>query len=285
VAKTARAENARLTQLRREQQVAERRRRLWIAGGALALVVVIIVAVVVAALNAPKKSNPSAQESGPVSTAVSTALAGIPAATFDAVGAGTADTRSLTMIQADPLVADGKPRVVYVGAEYCPFCASERWALVSALERFGDFTGLGNALSSATDQPASVPTLTLKDAKYTSSYLSFDAYEVQDRAGKPLQSAPSDIQALQAKYGGASIPWIYLGGKAVQSGSSVDGNLLIGKGQEQIAAALADPSSDIAKSVDGGANLLTVQLCRLTSNQPSDVCSSAGVLAAATKLK
>lgn len=282
--KSPRLESARLSQLKAQQQAGERRRRLLIAAGALAVVVVIIAAVVIAALTAPKKVATSAQTSGAVSSEVSAALAGVPAATFDAIGLGSADTRPLTAVQGDALTKDGKPRVVYVGAEYCPYCASERWALVGALERFGDFTGLAYAVSSPTDQPANVPTLSLKDATYTSTYLAFDGYEIQDRNGAPLQTEPDDIKALQAKYGGSSIPWIYFAGKAVQSGSSVDGSLLLGKSQAQVAAALADPSSDVAKSVDGAANLISAQLCRLTGNQPAAVCTSSGVTAAAAKL-
>ena len=49
-------------------------------------------------------------------------------------------------IDAPALTADGKPEVLYVGAEYCPFCAAERWPVVVALSRFGTWSGL-----SATD--------------------------------------------------------------------------------------------------------------------------------------
>ncbi len=44
-----------------------------------------------------------------------------------------------------------KPQVAYIGAEYCPFCASERWPMVIALSRLGTFSGLGLTTSSATD--------------------------------------------------------------------------------------------------------------------------------------
>jgi len=33
--------------------------------------------------------------------------------------------------------------VVYIGAEYCPYCAVERWPLIVALNRFGTLTNLG----------------------------------------------------------------------------------------------------------------------------------------------
>ena len=38
---------------------------------------------------------------------------------------------------------DGRPGVVYVGSEFCPYCAADRWALVVALSRFGTFAHLG----------------------------------------------------------------------------------------------------------------------------------------------
>ena len=44
--------------------------------------------------------------------------------------------------------------------------------------------------------------------------------------------------------------------------------MLAGKTQAQIAEALKDPSSPIAKAVDGSANVYTAALCQLTNNQP-----------------
>jgi hypothetical protein len=53
--------------------------------------------------------------------------------------------------------------------------------------------------------------------------------------------------------------------------------VLQGKTMEQIAAALSDPNSDIAKSIDGAANLFTAGLCQLTNNQPANVCTAAPI--------
>ncbi len=41
-----------------------------------------------------------------------------------------------------------------MGAEYCPFCAAQRWAMVNAFSRFGTFTGLTTTHSSSTDTDA-----------------------------------------------------------------------------------------------------------------------------------
>ena len=35
------------------------------------------------------------------------------------------------------LTEAGLPEMLYMGAEYCPFCAAERWAMVMALSKFG----------------------------------------------------------------------------------------------------------------------------------------------------
>ena len=38
-----------------------------------------------------------------------------------------------------------------MGAEYCPYCAAERWSMIVALGRFGTFSGLQTMRSSSTD--------------------------------------------------------------------------------------------------------------------------------------
>ena len=55
--------------------------------------------------------------------------------------------------------------------------------------------------------------------------------------------------------------------------------VLQGKSWSQIAAALHDPTSPIAKSVLGAANYITGAICQMTNNQPADVCNSAAVTA------
>ncbi|WP_295694190.1 DUF929 family protein [Lapillicoccus sp.] len=285
MAKSARVENTRLKELKAQQAASERKRRLWIAGSASAVVLLIVIAVVVVSLNAPKGAVTSAKLSGTISDPLAKSLSTVPAATYSAVGLGSASATPIKSMTGAVATKDGKPRMIYVGAEYCPFCAGERWALVTALSRFGTFTGIEYAVSSASDTPASIPTLSLKDAKFTSQYLSFESYEVQDRDGKALQKEPDDVTALQSANGGTAIPWIYYAGKAYQSGSTVDGTVFGTQAQDPIGAALTDPSSALSKAVIGGANLTTARICQTTGNKPADVCTSAGVTAAAAAMQ
>ena len=72
--------------------------------------------------------------------------------------------------------------VVYVGGEYCPYCAAERWAMVMWLSRFGTFTNLHEIQSSSNDIDANTNTFTFYKSSYTSQYIDLSTNEIEDRA-------------------------------------------------------------------------------------------------------
>jgi hypothetical protein len=283
VAKSARADNARLKQLRAQQQAQERRRRLLIAIGAVVAVAIVVAVLVVVSVLAPKKTSGG---SAALDTAVAKTLTGIPASVFDTVGVGAGASNPPKPISAPPLTADGKPRVLYVGAEYCPYCAAERWPFVVAMSRFGTFSNLQATSSAAAPEVfPDTPTLSFHGATYTSQYLSFTAVETQTNTHQPLDTLTADDQKLFDTYNsGGGIPWIDYGGKAASGGASIDATLLAGKTQATIAAEIADPSTALSKAVIGSANVITARLCQLTGNQPAAVCSSSAVSAVAGSL-
>ena len=275
--------------MRREQARQQRRGRLMIAGGVIVAVALVVVAVIVVGLNHKDKG----AKTTAASNAVISGVTSVPAATFDQVGAGSLKTLP-SPLKSDPLTADGQPRILYVGAEYCPFCAAERWSLVAALARFGTFSGLGQTASSPSDVYPSTPTLSFHGATYTSQYLSFSGFEVQDTDGKALDTLPSDDQALLSKYdappyvgtsqGAGSIPFIDLFGSYVSQGASYSPDILKDMSHAEVAKAMQDPDTEVAKNVDAMANVFSAMICESTDGQPSDVCSSSGVQAAAAKL-
>ena len=275
-------ENARI--LREERLQREKRTRLLIRVGAPVLVVILIVVAFVV-IKANQKSPAPAPAAAPAAAGLTTELQSVPAATYDTVGLGTTlKPSALTAISGDPLTADGKPRVLYIGAEYCPFCAAERWSMITALARFGTFTGLGTTSSSSTDYAPSTPTMSFHGATYTSQYLSFTGVEettnVPDGNGgyTVLDTPTAADQALLVKYDTKqTIPFVSLGNKYMVNGASYSPLDLAGLTQAQVAADLKDPSSVVAKDVLGGANLVTAALCKLTNNQPTAVCTSSAV--------
>jgi hypothetical protein len=224
---------------------------------------------------------------------------GVPVAALDAVGAGEGiNPPTAIAAGAAPVVSDGKPQVLYVGAEYCPFCASQRWSLVIALSRFGTFSGLGLTTSSASDVYPSTPTLSFYGSTFASDVISFVPVETETNQPaasgvgyEPLETLTTEQQQLMQTYNAppytaqsGSIPFVLIGNRFVVSGSSYAPDVLQGMSWQQIASALSDPTSAIGQQVLAAANMLTAAICELTEGQPTNVCTAAGVTSAAASL-
>ena len=266
----------------------ERRNRMFIAGGSILGVVVIVVAFLFfKTLNhgTPASASSSSAAGTALPASVVKDITSVPASTLTSVGAGTADAKSVALVSsAKTLTSGGKPEVLYIGAQYCPYCATERWAMAVALSRFGTFSGI-SGIHSAGGQEVYPNTATLNfyKARYTSKYLTFTPVEQETVSEKPLEKTTAAETALLTKYDTppyvssseqGAIPFIDFGGKYFVHGAQYDPQVLSGQTWAQVAAALQDPSSAIAKGADGAANMITATICKVTSNQPSNVCTS-----------
>ena len=279
------------------QRAAERRRqvrnRILIAAGAVVVVIVVVVVFVVIAANKPSSTTSGkSSANGPTGAALSKVVAdttSVPASTLATVGAGSVTTPP-SSVNGTALTSGGKPEMLYIGAEYCPYCAFERWGMVVALSRFGTFKGLSTTHSSSTDVYPNTPTWTFYKSTYTSKYVAFSPVEEttnqlasNGQGYVPLQSPTAAQAALISKYDAppyvpsadkGAIPFVYIGGKYLISGASALPSVLSGKSWASIASSLKDPSSAVAKAVDGTANYITAAICKTTNDQPSSVCTS-----------
>ncbi|KRC92152.1 hypothetical protein ASE25_01915 [Terrabacter sp. Root85] len=282
MAKSNRAETAaRAAQLRAEAARKDRQRTQVIAASVAVVVIVIAVVLGIVISNRPKDAPAASGGAAALAT-----LEKLPASLFDQAPAPTPEQAPAKLQGGTALTQDGKPKVLYIGAEYCPFCAMERWALIGALSRFGTFTGVTETTSSSDDVHPNTPTFSFKDAKYTSDVVAFEAVETQDRNKQPLQTLDGENLALFQKFNpGGGIPWITYGGTHATDGATVDANAFEGKTYDQIIAGIQDPTSDIGKTVTPAINMITAQICDQTKGKPADVCTSQGVAAASVLLK
>lgn len=213
-------------------------------------------------------------------------------ATLDAVGSGGAVVPPSSVGGSGTVLrgADGKAEITYVGAEYCPYCAAERWAVAVALSRFGTFSHLSGTQSSGTDVYPDTQTLSFYGSSYSSPYVDFQAVEEATNqqvggAYQTLQAPTAAESALLSSYDPqGSIPFIDIGNKYVINGASYSPQLLQGLSRSQIAAQLNDPSSPVAQAIDGTANNITAAICTVTGNQPSGVCNTPAITALVKKL-
>jgi hypothetical protein len=275
---------------RAAEHKAEVRRRLLLVGGSAAVVIAIVAALIAVKLTqSPPHSAPAADAR--TTAQVQQQVTSVPAAVFDTVGAGTAT--GLRATTGQPLLTTGgKPEILYIGGEYCPFCAAQRWALAAAVSRFGTLSGLSLIHSSPTDVYANTPTLSFAKATYISSYLAFTPVEWFGEATDPstpfghvyLHQPTPQQQALFARYGGGAIPFVDIGNRYILPQVQYLPSALAGLSWTQIATAMHNPSSPVAKDIIGAANILTAAICTLTNGQPASICQSAGVKAAAGSL-
>lgn len=209
---------------------------------------------------------------------VVTQITSMPASELDAVGKGSAN--NLIKPVSGTLLTGPKalPEVFYLGAEYCPYCAAERWPMIIALSRFGTFSGLKTTTSSSTDVYPNTPTFTFHGATYTSQYIDFVSVETTDRDRNPLESPTAAQQALVNQYDtSGSIPFVDFGNRYAFSGAMYLPDILSGMSWQAVADTLQQPASNQAKAILGSANLITAAVCKMTSDQPAAVCSSATI--------
>jgi hypothetical protein len=288
----------RAAELAAERARAERRRRLRIAVASIAAVALVLTGLVVASVAGlgDGDDDPAAASTSSAAAAVKAATS-VPASALDAVGAGTSQTPPTRVPDATAISQDGKPQVLYVGAEYCPFCAAQRWPVVVAISRFGTWKGLGGSESASDDVYPRTKTLTFHGASYTSDYLAFTGVEtstnqkvngsyekLDELTGEDAETFTTYARPPFISGPAGSIPFLSLGGEFVLGGSQFIPDVLAGQSRTDIASALDDPQSDTARAVNGSANVLTAALCELTDGQPHNVCMSTGVMTAAKKL-
>ncbi|MGH3733162.1 MAG: DUF929 family protein [Acidimicrobiales bacterium] len=277
----------------------------WLAVGLVVVVVAALVIIKVASGGStPPGGSSSWQAASPTTV---TQLTTVPASVFNTVGV-TSPIAPVTPPQAvknQPALTGTEPsgqvvpEVLYMGAEYCPYCAAQRWATIIALSRFGTWSGLGNISSYSGDVYPNTPSFTFVKAKYTSKYLVFKSVETYTNyldAAKTYYAVlqkpstaqeaeikkydtPKYITGLTASTAG-SIPFISFDNKYFVVGASYSPTTLAGSSRTEIAAALDNATSPVTQAIISSANYQTAVICTLTKQQPSNVCASAGVTTA-----
>jgi hypothetical protein len=308
---------------RRRASAASRRRSRKTTYSAIGIVLVIaavfvVIAVVGGSSKPPASSNGVSSGQDPVLASVKQMVdpvTTIPLSVYNSVGVYSSPLPQTVTKGQTRLTSGGLPRVVYLGAEYCPFCAMARWSMVAALSRFGTFADLKMTASASTD--GNIPTFSFLRSTYTSPYLVFTPYESLDRNQNSLQSVPSDVNDLYTKYDGndqtdvgatpfntgkPGIPFLDFANAAVSSGdpSFLDPvyDALEGGGPASttaaaaaiIASSLHDPSTAEASAIGAKylialANYYSADICQIDGGKPASVCNSKGVMAATAQYK
>lgn len=278
------AATERIAAQRAAQQRSDRKRNLLMAGGGVLLVIVVIGGIVLAGLSS-KKSPTAVHPVVPASTTVTNAITAAVPLTSTTPDFSTITGPPKALTGAALTGTSGKPEVLYIGAEFCPYCAVTRWPLAIALSRFGTLTNLETTYSAANDSAGpNTPTLDFSHATYTSDYIDFTGIEYEDGAGKVIATLTPEQASLFKSLGGDTFPFIDFGGKWLQNSASYPTATLAGLTPDAVAAQLTNSSSKIGSTIQAAAAVFTSAICSMDAGKPASVCGSTAVLAATSAL-
>ncbi len=244
--------------------------------------VAVIGAVIAIAVLTPKNTNLGPYGSDvnkPVAASVLQALTTIPESVYAA--AGDSNLSPATLVSDTAWTSGGKPVVFYAGGEFCPYCAASRWVLVTALARFGTWSGLEYMLSSPSIEDPLTPTFTFVHATFSSPYIDVQAKELANLQGQAMQTLTSQQNAVYTKYNpSGTIPFIDIGNKYIWNGALASPPLFAGLNWSTIATQLHSGSGAIAHNVLPEANLVSAYICAVDGQQPASVCQAPEVTGA-----
>ena len=272
-----------------KQEAARHQRRVRTRTyGILAIALVVVVIAVLVIVKVAGGGSGSGSGSGTVDQASPPAGVPIPAATLaslQSVPVSTLASAPTSGIVTTPqpvnhasLTANGKPELLFIGAEFCPHCAAERWPMYVALSKFGTFAPQPGRIHSA-NEDGDVPTITFYGTTYTSPYFTFKSVEVytnkpQGNGYAPLQTPTPAQLTLWQNTNGSSFPFVDFGGKEVLPSAQYLFTPLEGLPFSDVAAQVGNNSTTIGAEIDASAAQLISTICGSLSNQqPSAVCS------------
>ncbi len=169
---------------------------------------------------------------------------------------------------APVLFDNGKLDFLYIGGQFCPYCAMQRWAIVMALEHFGTFSGL----SYITSAEASVPTYDFIGVTYSSNNISFAGVEVWNNVSpnySALETLNSQQQSLYNKYGTGSIPFIIIGGSVFRSaaGASLNVNSFSGQTANAVQYQISQKSGPLYEQINTESSYLIQIISQLLASK------------------
>jgi hypothetical protein len=255
------------------REVRRGRNRL-LASGAVTLVVLIVVALIAVKVGSGTASG-APREPAPAPAVAK--LTNIPLSTLTSAAAKVSNLVPLQPITDPPLTSGGHPEMLYIGAEFCPICATERWPMLVALSQFGTFSNLSQTHSAVSD--GDIATLSFHGSTYTSPYLSFAPVETTTNQPsgnyyKTLETpTPAEMAIWQAhEPQQESFPFVDIGGKYLLETAQFPAVALEGHSFTDIANSIGNNDNTIGVYVDASAAVLTKDICAMTGQQPAATC-------------
>ncbi len=169
-------------------------------------------------------------------------------------------------LNATTLFIGSKVLFVYVGGEFCPNCAMERWAMVMALSQFGTFSTPSYIYSSE----GHIATYDFTKMSYSSSKVAFESVENVDQNRNPLEPLTGLPLDLYNKYNTMDlIPFIVIGGLYIQigAGPTLHGGDFSGLTYQQIQSQIESSSGTVYNEILAESTIIVSFINQLLSQK------------------
>jgi Domain of unknown function (DUF929) len=248
----------------------------WVSVG---VVVVVVAVIVVVGLVVGGSSSGAPRETAPADAVAKLSSVPVSSLATSNLAALTSGLQGAGPGGGPPLVSGGMPQFLYIGAEFCPICAAERWPMFVALSKFGTFSNVSETHSALRD--GDIATLSFFGSTYSSKVLRFSPVETttnqpQGDYYKTLETPTKTEQAVWSKYDGSdlSFPFVDIGGRWVLKTAQYSPGDLSGVSFSTIVKDIGSNDTRIGAEIDASAGVLVKYICSITGNQPSNVCSA-----------
>lgn len=264
----------------------------------ISFVVIVAIVATLILIKINRSASSTTASSGLASPSVVKAITSVPNSSLAQATVPLGSITLPTPITGTPLLtSNGKPVILYMGADYCPYCAAQRWPLIIALSKFGTFKNLHTTSSSSTDVYPNTQTFSFYASTYSSPYIDFQSVEMQTNIPSngsytTLQTPTALQNQLFSKYDqppyaatATGIPFIDFANKYIDSGPAYSPSLLAGLSRSSIAGSLTINGTVTNSAILPSANLLIATICKVDNNQPGSVCSIPAIKTVIANLK
>lgn len=172
-----------------------------------------------------------------------------------------------------------KSLVFFLGAGFCPYCATQRWAIVEALKNFGQWNNLVEQRSASVEEKfVNVPTFSFAKATFESELIEFIGRETADRNFDPLQELNIDDQNILDVYNPDNmIPFLLIDGQYMRFGSGIKPELLQNIDHDTVRNEISLENSEIGKMIREETKNITTLICKCVRDR-SDICKSTEII-------
>jgi hypothetical protein len=242
----------------------------------------------IALLRSARKWGPELRQTATIGSVIGLVLAGVVGGAALAAGCPvlspflTSEPGGWQRVPHANWSSGASPVLFFYGSVACPYCSASSWAVLGALERLGNVSGVSYDHSTPNDVYPNTPSVVLANLSLVSPYLALDIHEATNdqQIQAPSIGACTEQAYLSAYDPLGGIPFVAVGGVFVHAGSTlVDPGAFNGLSTAQVLGELGAHQGSAYTAVVAAEDLILAFVVVLDHGGPPGVVNDPAVAA------